>query len=230
MPIKIAGTGLGRTGTYSLKLALEHLGFGKCYHMTELFQYPEGVSHFRQAERGDQINWENIFSNYNSTVDYQGARYFEQITDHYPDAKVIHTYRNPDEWFESAVKTILAARNLNFRQYVKFASLFPFYPNIRKRLNAFLYSRKLIALEFGKDYSDKKKIIRKYEQHTENVIKKINPDRLLIYNVSEGWKPLCRFLNVPVPKNDFPYTNTQDEFFKKIEIIGRGKFLPEMKL
>ena len=230
MPIKIAGTGLGRTGTYSLKLALEHLGFGKCYHMTELFQYPEGVRHFRLAERGDKINWENIFSEYNSTVDYPGARYFEQITKHYPEAKVIHTYRNSDEWYESAVRTILAARNLKFGQYVKFAALFPFSSNIQKRLNAFLFSRKLIALEFGKDYSDKKKITGKYEKHTENVIKKINPNRLLIYNVSEGWEPLCRFLNVPVPEKEFPVTNTQEEFYRKIEIIGKGKFLPEIKL
>lgn len=230
MPVKTAGTGLGRTGTYSLKLALEHLGFGKCYHMTELFQYPEGVRYFRQAERGDKVNWEKVFYRYNSTVDYPGARYFEQITDHYPEAKVIHTYRNPDEWYESALRTILAARNLKLKQFIKFAFLFPFSVNVQKRLKAFLYSRRLIELEFGTDYTDKKKIIRKYEQHTENVIKKINPSRLLLYKVSDGWEPLCRFLGVPVPSEKFPFTNTHDEFMNKIDIIGKGKFLSERKL
>ena len=230
MSLKVIGSGLGRTGTFTLKLALEHLGFGKCYHMTELFQYPEGVKYFRQAENCEVVNWDLLFEGYNSVVDYPGARYFKQISDFYPDAKIIHTYRDPDEWYESAVRTIFMARNLDLKQFVKFAIRYPFSREVQKRFHVFLYSRKLMALEFGNDFSDRKSIIKKFEQHTENVINNIKSDRLLIFNFSEGWNPLCKFLNVPVPNEKFPVSNNHEEFMRKIDIIGKGKFLTEQKL
>ncbi|HMS64869.1 MAG TPA: sulfotransferase [Ignavibacteria bacterium] len=230
MPLKVIGSGLGRTGTYSLKTALEHLGFGKCYHMTELFQFPEGVKYFKKAEKGEDVKWDELFYNYNSCVDYPGARYFEQITDHYPNAKVIHTVRDADEWYNSALKTIFMARNLNLKQLIKFALKYPVSREVQKRLHAFLYSRKLMKLEFGIDFSEKKKIIEKFYRHTENVMKKVDQNRLLIYNISEGWEPLCRFFNVQVPKENFPVSNSYDEFMNKIDIIGSGGYLAEIKL
>ncbi len=229
MPLKVIGTGLGRTGTYSLKLALEHLGFGKCYHMTELFQNPEGVKHFLQAEKGEKVNWEELFKGYKSSVDYPAARYYTQIAGHYPEAKVIHTHRDPEEWYDSAVNTIFMARNLTISRLIKFGLKYPFSRIVQKRFHVFKYNRKLIINEFGKDLLDRKKVLKAFEQHTENVIKRISSDRLLIFKASDGWEPLCRFLNVPVPKNIFPYSNTRDEFLKRIDIIGSGDFLHEEK-
>lgn len=229
MPLKIIGTGLGRTGTYSLKLALEHLGFGKCYHMTELFQKPEGVKYFRQAEKGVSVEWNELFRNYDSAVDYPVARYFRQITDYYKDAKVIHTYRKPSEWFESASRTIFMANKLPLKRLFKFAMLYPVKKEVRKRYPVFMYNRSLMKLEFGTDLTDKKFILKKFDQHTENVIKHLSSDRLLIFNPAEGWEPLCRFLGVNIPSENFPYSNTYKEFIEKVEIIGTGKFLPERK-
>lgn len=230
MSLKVIGTGLGRTGTHSLKIALTHLGFGECYHMVELFQKPEGLKYFQNAEKGKEVDWNKLFLNFQSTVDYPGARYFRQITDFYPDSKIIHTYRDPEEWYESAVKTILKAGGLTIKQYIRFAAHFTVSDEVRKRLPVLIYNKKLMKLEFGNDINDKRKIIKKFEQHTEEVIKKIDSSRLLICNIKEGWEPICKFLNVPVPSEKFPHSNTHDEFYKKVEIIGTGKFLARDKL
>jgi hypothetical protein len=230
MPLKIIGTGLGRTGTHTLKTALNHLGFGDCYHMVELFQKPEGLHYFEKAERGEAVDWNRLFHNYNSAVDYPVARYFRQISDYYPEAKIIHTYRDPQVWFESAGKTIFIAGRLSMKRFLKFAAHYTVSSEVRKRLPVLLYNRRLMKLEFGNDISDKKKVIKKFEQHTENVIKKISSERLLLYNVSEGWEPLCKFLGVPVPAEKYPHTNTREEFYQKVEVIGTGRFLNPDKL
>lgn len=229
MSLKVFGTGLGRTGTYSLKLALELLGFGKCYHMTELFQNPEGLKHFLQAEKGEKVSWDELFHGYNSAVDYPAARYYKQIAVQYPEAKVIHTHRDPDEWYDSALKTIFLARNLTIRRLIKFGLKYPVSRVVQKRFHVFRYNRKLMTLEFGNDLFDRRKVLKAFEQHTENVVKRIPSDRLLIFKAADGWEPLCRFLNVPVPKDEFPYSNTRDEFLKRIDIIGRGDFLQDYK-
>src|SRR4051812_7397946 len=109
MPLQIIGSGMGRTGTHSLKLALEMLGFDKCYHMAELFQHPEQVTYFERAERGEQVSWEALFQGYRSAVDYPVARYYKQLMSYYPDAKIIHTVRDAESWYQSASQTIIWA-------------------------------------------------------------------------------------------------------------------------
>ncbi|MBK8983269.1 MAG: sulfotransferase [Ignavibacteria bacterium] len=230
MSLKIIGTGLGRTGTYSLKLALEHLGFGKCFHMTELFQHPEKVKYFIQAEKGEQVKWDELFNGYRSAVDYPAARYFRQLYEYYPDAKFIHTLRDPDEWYESALHTIFMARNPDLRKFTQFALRFPFSTVVRKRFKVFMYNRKLMDLEFGKDLKNKNKVISSFKKHTENVLKHIPAERLLMFNAAEGWKPLCEFLNVSIPDVKFPYSNNRQEFLNRVDIIGKGKNLPEQNL
>src|SRR5947207_3338150 len=92
MSLKIIGSGLGRTGTYSLKLALEQLGFGKCYHMAELFQHPEGLVHFQNAELGKDVDWDTLFQGYESAVDYPVARYYqhnEKVMSSVPKEKLL---------------------------------------------------------------------------------------------------------------------------------------------
>src|SRR5689334_16175753 len=107
MSLKIIGAGLGRTGTMSLKLALEQLGFGPCYHMIEVFMNPPHVPLWIDAADG-KPEWEKIFANYQSTVDYPGARYWKELAAFYPDAKVLHSVRDPQQWFESTQATIFS--------------------------------------------------------------------------------------------------------------------------
>lgn len=227
MSLKIIGSGLGRTGTYSLKLALEILGFGKCYHMTELFQNPFGVKYFNDAEKGTIVEWDKLFNGYNSAVDYPVARYYKKIYSYYSLAKVIHTVREPEEWYESASATIFPAGNPFSWKVLKLAVHLPFSKQARKRIPVLMYNRKLAHLEFGKDLKDKEKVISEFNFHTEDVIRSIPKEKLLVFNVKSGWLPLCEFLNVPVPNVPFPVSNSREEFFEKVKIIGSGKYLDQ---
>ncbi len=225
MSLKVIGTGLGRTGTYSLKLALEILGYGKCYHMIELYQNPEGVIYFNDAEKGKAVNWNELFDGYNSAVDYPVARYYKQITKFYPEAKVIHTLRDPDSWFESAAATIFRASNPFSLKILKLAVHLPFSSNARKRIPVLLYNKKLAKLEFGNNLKNKEKVLKRYNDHYKEVLRVVPKDKLLLFEASSGWDPLCRFLNVPVPEVPYPRSNSREEFYKRVEIIGSGKFL-----
>ena len=216
---------MGRTGTHSLKLALEQLGFGKCYHMIELFQNPKGVKYFKKAEKNIRVDWDELFDGYSSAVDYPVARYYKQLIKFYPQAKVIHTVRDPEAWYESASETIFKAGNPFSWRILKMAVHLPFSKEARSRIPVLLYNNKLSKWEFGNNLKNKDKVIEKFNQHTEEVIRKIPMENLLVFNVKDGWEPLCNFLNVPVPSNQFPNTNSREEFFQKVKTIGSGKFL-----
>jgi hypothetical protein len=113
MALDIIGPGFGRTGTNSLKVALEHLGFGPCHHMFEVRDNPEQLPGWEAAARGEQVDWDQLFAGYRAQVDWPGARYWRELARHYPNAKVILTVRDPDDWFDSVQATIapfLAAR------------------------------------------------------------------------------------------------------------------------
>ena len=180
MSLKVIGTGLGRTGTYSLKLAIEQLGVGKCYHMVELFQQPERLKYFKKAEKGEKVNWNELFDGYKAAVDYPVARYYKQITEFYPEAKVIHTLREPEEWYESASATIFWASKPYSLRILKLAVHLPFSSEARRRIPVLMYNRKLSELEFGKDLKNKEKVIKRYNKHYEEVIKTIPDNRLLL--------------------------------------------------
>ena len=112
MPLSVIGAGFGRTGTMSLKLALDQLGFGPCYHMTEVFKNPKASGYWEAAADGKPIDWEEVFAGYRSTVDWPGATFYKQLADAYPEAKVILTERDAEAWFESTQATIFS---LHFR-------------------------------------------------------------------------------------------------------------------
>ena len=111
MPLRVIGAGLGRTGTLSLKAALEELGFDKCYHMTDLLAHLEHVAVWDAAVRGESVDWETLFQGYQATVDWPGCNFYEQFMERYPEAKVILTVRNPERWYESARQTIYYVRH-----------------------------------------------------------------------------------------------------------------------
>lgn len=230
MPLKIIGTGLGRTGTHSLKLALEMLGFGKCYHMHELFQHPGDLKYFKAASQGKEVNWDELFSNYNSGVDYPVASYYKELYEYYPGAKVIHNVRDAESWYESASKTILKISSPFAPSVLKKAIHLPFSKVARSRIPVLLYNRKIAIRQFGSDFSDKERIIEAFNKHNEEVIRTIPSNKLLLFKPSDGWKHLCEFLEVHVPKEDYPRTNTPEEFYRTVDIIGSGGFLEDGRI
>lgn len=217
MSIKIIGTGMGRTGTHSLKLALEQLGFGKCYHMAELFQHPECLTYFEKAENGEEVDWDSLFVGYNSAVDYPVTRYYKQLMKKYPDAKMIHTYRDPESWYQSASQTIIWASKPSFGRILKMMIKLPFAPELRKQMPVLKFNGKLVENEFGKDYKNKEAVIGFYNRHNEDVLKTVPKEKLLVFDPKNGWEPLCNFLGVAVPSTPYPKSNTRDEFINRIK-------------
>lgn len=194
MPLKVIGAGYGRTGTMSLKLALEQLGFGPCYHMVEVFKNPDAPQWWIDAAEG-RPDWEKIFQGYNSTVDWPNATFYAELAEAYPDAKVILTERDPEEWFASTQATIFSPKLPRDPQSVHFQMI-----------------QKVIGRLFGGRFDDHDRLIEVFKAHNARVREVIPAERLLVYQVSQGWAPLCDFLGVPVPQGPMPKVNSREDF------------------
>jgi hypothetical protein len=202
MALKIVGAGLGRTGTKSLQTALNMLGFGPCHHMVEVFMHPQTVPLWIDAAAGN-ANWDAIFGGYHSVVDYPGAAYWREITSYYPDAKVVLSIRDADEWFDSTQATIFAPGSMSAGGEGPFAAFFDSFVNrvaggSRERLH---------DRAFMTDY---------FRRHTDEVVAAFPKERLLVYRAGEGWERLCAFLGVAVPQEPYPSENSRAEFIKRV--------------
>ncbi|MBV9962517.1 MAG: hypothetical protein JO072_09750 [Parafilimonas sp.] len=223
MSLQVIGSGVGRTGTHSLKLALEQLGFGPCYHMEELLRNPDRLVYFKQAENGEAVDWNKLFDGYNSAVDYPVARYYKQVITAYPNAKIIHTIRDAESWYNSAMETIFWATKPSVGRMLKMVIRMPFSPAIRERFPVLIYDGKLMDSIFGKNLKDKQEVIKRYNAINAETLNFLPKDRSLVYEVKQGWEPLCNFLNVPIPSVPFPRSNTKDQFKQNVAKIAAGK-------
>ena len=223
MSLLVIGSGVGRTGTHSLKLALEQLGFGKCFHMAELFQHPEKIIHFKKADKDEAVDWDKLFEGYKSAVDYPVARYYKQLIAAYPQAKIIHTIRDADSWYQSAMETIFWASKPSPSRIFSLLLRMPFNSTVRKRLPVLQYTGSMMDNIFGKNLKDKQEVIRRYNAINEETLNYIPKDRSLVYEVKSGWEPLCNFLNIPVPSTPFPRSNTREDFKTMVKEIASGK-------
>lgn len=209
MALKVIGSGLGRTGTMSLKLALEQLGLGPCHHMVEVFMHPESVPQWVAAGAG-KPDWDAIFAGYQSMVDYPGCKFWRELMDYYPDAKVLHSLRDPDKWFDSTQATIFAPGSGAV--------------NAPEPMREFFG---MVMSDFGGRQHDRAYMIDYFKRHTEAVIATVPKDRLLVFEASQGWEPLCEFLGAPVPDTPFPRENTTAEFQARSAATRSGSPDPE---
>jgi Sulfotransferase domain len=198
MTLKVVGTGLGRTGTKSMQTALQMLGFGPCHHMVEVFAHPESMKDWVDAAEG-RPNWEKIFAGYRSVVDYPGAAFWRELTVFYPDAKVLHTVRDPDQWFDSTQATIFRADTAGAPGDDLRGRFFGSWMGpIREHL------------------ADRAFMTDHFRRHTEAVVAAIPAERLLVYEVGEGWDRLCAFLGVPIPEDPYPSENSRADFQARV--------------
>ena len=225
MSLKIIGAGYGRTGTMSTYTALKQLGF-PCYHMIEVIQNKANASHLgfwdkvANTPAGTQSDWDQVLSNYTAAVDNPTCCVWKELMVAYPDAKVLLTLhsRGPEAWYESTIDTIYFTENVWQWKVIEF-----FTPFGRKMGDM---SRKLIWQRNHKGtMDDKAKAIAEYNAHIEDVKKTVQKDRLLIFTVTEGWKPLCKFLEVKVPTTPFPNVNDRAEVKKIIAEITKGAYV-----
>lgn len=196
--LDIIGAGFGRTGTASLKAALEHLGFGPTYHMFEVLAKPTRMVNWARALDGEPVDWHDVFAGYSSTVDWPGTAFWRELCDFYPEAKVILTVRDPQRWYESTYNTIyqIAQSEDGFADELEGDE--HLMPAIRKMI---------WDGTFDGRFHEREHAIDVFERHNEQVRRTIPADRLLVYQVNEGWGPLCEFLGVDVPDTDFPHVN-----------------------
>jgi hypothetical protein len=211
MSIQVIGAGLGRTGTLSLKAALEELGFAKCYHPLAVFASLDQARTWDAAARGEPVDWDRIFAGYRATVDMPGCMFYRELAAKYPEAKVILTVRDPERWYDSVRQTIHLLGN-TFPKWT--VLLLRFIPGQRvfQRMLDRLWDRL-----FRGRFDDRAFAIDVFKQHNEQVRRDVPADRLLVYEVRQGWGPLCTFLAVPVPEGKpFPHLNDGAAFRAKI--------------
>ncbi len=210
--LKIIGAGFGRTGTRSLKDALEILGFGPCYHMVEVFEHPEHVALWKAATEGESVNWQKIFHEYQATVDWPACTFYKELMATYPNAKVLLSMRDPEKWYESTKSTIY---QVSQRSRTSSALLVFFFLKLVKHGIAAatpMVNRLVWKDTFHDRFEEKEYATSVFNQHNEEVKNYVPPEKLLVYSVKDGWEPLCAFLGVPVPDVSFPHLNDRESF------------------
>jgi hypothetical protein len=200
MTLKVIGAGLGRTGTLSLKLALEHIGFGPCYHMSEMLaQMRSHLPLWIETARGNP-DWDAIFAGYPSTCDYPGCTSWRELAAKHPEAKVILTTRNPESWFESVSATIFSGEHRGrFESNPMMAEFF----------------ERMVFNDVGSILGDRDAMIGYFNRWNQSVIDEVPAERLLVYRAGDGWEPLCTFLGVPVPAEPYPRVNSREEMTER---------------
>ncbi|HKH09518.1 MAG TPA: sulfotransferase [Rubrobacter sp.] len=215
--MKIIGAGFGRTGTTSLKAALATLGFGRSYQLTEVFRHPEHVAFWEAARGGERVDWEGFLSGYGVAVDWPACTFYAEIMEAFPRAPVILTVRDPDRWYESVRSTIYGIRKLSagpapLRLVFALAGLFaPGATGIARLADEILWDG-----TFEGRFEDRRHAIETFLRHNGDVRRHVPPERLLVYDVKEGWEPLCDFLNVGVPDEPFPHLNDTREMRRRL--------------
>lgn len=200
MGLKIIGAGFGRTGTKSMKEALEHLGFGPCYHMFEVFQNPGHIPVWHDAAFGKEVDWPDLFSGYQSGVDWPIAHFWEPVSRVFPDAKILLTVRPASDWYTSMTNTI-------------FSHVAGYQPKDESGRVWKVMVDKIVRTDtFDNRTGDRAYCESVFERHIADVKAKVPPHQLIVYEVGSGWAPLCEALGVDVPDIPFPKTNTTAEF------------------
>ena len=195
MTLKVIGAGFGRTGTASLKMALEKLLDGPCYHMSEVLGKPGQVDLWLDVAAG-KPDWPAIFDDYVATVDFPACTYWRELADFYPDAKIVLSVRDAERWFDSTQRTIFSKKMQGYQVGTKWGGM----------------AKATIDDHLGGDLNDRDTVIAAYEAHNEAVKAAFGPDRLLVFEAKDGWTPLCRFLDKPVPQDPYPNINSSAEF------------------
>ena len=217
--LEVMGTGFGRTGTHSLGLALEKLGFGPCYSMHEVARNPGHCEIWNHAMDGKPIDWVSFFHSYKSAVEWPSVAFFDEILQRFPTTLIILTMRDPESWYESAANSIFEALELS-----------AYNPDPEKRESSGVSRRLILDHTFGGRYWDKQYALEVYQEHIDHVVRIVPKERLLQFEVKEGWEPLCKFLGKRVPNEPFPrmnertaFINSAPEWAKSIRTARRQK-------
>jgi hypothetical protein len=206
----VIGAGYGRTGTLSMQAALKRLGFDPCHHMSELITNPRQMPLWQEALAKDTLDVRRVFEGYRATVDFPGCVFWREMTEAWPEAKVVLTVRDPHRWYASAKQTIFSRHMPRPQDPDPDAAAFGRFmtEELRPRI-----------LDVGSDRPlnemDEHEAVEVFNRHIAEVKATVPAERLLVFQVSEGWGPLCDFLGVPVPDEEFPHVNESGGFHER---------------
>ena len=199
MSLRVIGAGFGRTGTTSLKFALETLLGAPCYHMREALAHREHISIWREAAAGRMPNWQGFLAGYAAAMSFPASAFWSELADAFPEALVLLSVRDPESWWTSVRQTIFQVDES------------PVVSDAHKAMIEALYIRCGIP-----DRQDREAVIRAYEAHQARVRDVIAADRLLVWQLGDGWEPICNALDLPIPNEPFPRTNSTAEWRTRI--------------
>ena len=226
MSLQILGLGMPRTGTSSLKIALETLGFGRCAHMQELFGNPVKTQQWVDLFETGTTDFDDLFAGYGSSTDFPGCMLYPELMDRYPGLKFILTQRDPEDWYASMMGTVHAAvpHTPEDKEAMRLKGEdAPKFKSIGKALS--LVEVYLFQAYFKGEFLDKEKTIARYLAFQDELRTRVPAENLLEFRIGDGWEPLCAFLGVPVPEAPFPFLNKRKSFQEQIGkmISGGGK-------
>jgi len=216
-----------RTGTLTQKLALEMLGLGPCYHMVDVLGDLDQAALWERALDGEGV-WPEILDGFNSTVDWPGGYFYRELMDAYPEAKVLLSVRDAEAWERSMRQTVWAVRH--GESLIRLLS--SAQAHVNPQWQAFLNMIDRLVWEgkgtFASGHAEPQQLIDTMRRHNAEVERTVPSERLLVWNVAEGWERLCEFLEVPVPQEPFPHVNDRSEFLNRI-IDGSLQALQEWR-
>jgi Sulfotransferase domain len=205
--MKVIGAGFGRTGTMSLKAALERLGYGPCFHMIDLIRDPTPLPYWQAAADGETVDWTEALDGWESTIDWPGCTFWEEMAEIWPDAPVLLSVRDPEAWYRSCLNSIHAAKEMALRGELEGNTEEAPDPATIQMINGLIWNG-----TFKGRFTDKEFALEVFRRHNEDVKSKVPADRLLVYEIKQGWGPLCDFLGVEVPDEPMPHLNDTDSF------------------
>jgi hypothetical protein len=197
MALRVVGAGLGRTGTNSLKLALERLLGEPCYHMLEVIPRPEHHDVWADAYDGTMPDWDKLYDGFGATVDWPAGPFWAQTAEAYPDALILLSVRDPDAWWNSASATIFTGMDRTFAAGAE---------------GSWARMAQKMITSFTPEWRDESAAKKAFVAHNDHVRRTAPADRLVEWTPSDGWAPICERLEVPVPNEPFPHANTSEDF------------------
>jgi len=226
MSIKVIGAGFPRTGTNTLRESLELLGFNKTYHMKQLLVHPENLHYWTRLSETHTTDWEGLYGGYQATVDFPCYPWYKEHMKQYPNAKVILSVRPFEDWYTSFYYTIWQAQNPPEEQRMEMAERVASDPRLQAVLKVMGFAKQTINEgHFQGKFLDKDFMEKVFNEHNEEVKNYVPANKLLVYDVCEGWEPLCKFLDVKVPDEPLPHTNKKEDFHVMVAELMTGNLV-----
>ena len=206
--MRVIGAGFGRTGTMTLKAALEELGAGPCYHMVEvLWGDSSRLALWQAAASGEAVDWQAVFDGFDSTVDWPGCTFYQELMEVFPEATVLLTVRDPDAWYESVTNSIYAALIAGRKGELAEGTHAPPSPEAFEMISRLIWEG-----TFHGRFGDRSYAIEVFNRHNEEVRQRVPSERLVVHEVGDGWGPLAEMLGVEEPATPFPRLNDKAAF------------------